>query len=179
MLRAAVAGDLRIMLPMVTTAADVSWAREQIAVVARDLVNTEIAHRAGLPLGIMIETPATAVMADRLAPDVDFFSIGSNDLTQYTLAIDRTLPRLASRYAASDPAIYRLIEMTIRGARSAGIPVGVCGELAGAPEAAAILIGLGVDALSMTPESLVGVRSHICELSEAEAQRAAAGATER
>jgi phosphoenolpyruvate-protein kinase (PTS system EI component) len=127
----------------------------------------------------MIETPAAAVMADRLAPDVDFFSIGSNDLTQYALAIDRTLPRLAVRYAASDPAVYRLIEMTIAGARKAGISAAVCGELAGDPEVAGILVGLGVDALSMTPEALAGVRTRLCGMSEVEAQRAAAGASQR
>ena len=102
-----------------------------------------------LPIGIMIETPAAAVMADCLAPDVAFFSIGSNDLTQYALAIDRTLPRLAGRYATSDPSVYRLIEMTVAGAHRAGISVAVCGELAGNPQAADVLVGLGVDALSM------------------------------
>lgn len=179
MLRAAVAGDLRIMLPMVTTTADVWWAREQIMIATRNLLESQIDHRAGLAVGIMIETPAAAIMADRFAPDVAFFSIGSNDLTQYALAIDRTLPRLAGRYATSDPSIYRLIEMAVAGAHKAGISVAVCGELAGDPQAADILVGLGVDALSMMPETLVGIRTHVRQMSAAEVEHIAARACER
>lgn len=179
MLRAAVAGDLRIMLPMVTTAADVHWAREQLTIATRDLVDARIEHRADLPVGIMIETPAAAIMADRLAPDVAFFSIGSNDLTQYALAIDRALPRLAGRYATSDPSVYRLIEMTVAGAHKAGISVAVCGELAGNPQAADILVGLGVDVLSMMPESLAGIRAQVRQMSAAEVEHIAATACQR
>jgi phosphoenolpyruvate-protein kinase (PTS system EI component) len=127
----------------------------------------------------MIETPAAAIMAVRLAPDVAFFSIGSNDLTQYTLAIDRTLPRLAGRYATSDPAVYRLIEMTVAAAHKAGISVAVCGELAGNPQAADILVGLGVDVLSMMPESLAGIRTQVRQMSAAEVEHTAARACQR
>jgi len=161
LLCAAVAGDLRIMLPMVATIADVRWARAELDAMARALRDESLEHRADVPLGIMIETPAAAVMADRLAEAVDFFSIGSNDLTQYTLAVDRALPRMAERYGMHDPAVFRLIAMSVAGARRARIPVAVCGELAGDPTATEALVGIGVDALSMAANALSIVRERV------------------
>lgn len=170
LLRAAAHGDLRIMLPMIATAADLAWARAELDAVRDSLRSEDVMFRADAPLGIMIETPAAAVMADALAAEVDFFSIGSNDLAQYALAVDRTLAPLAGRYSSADPAVYRLIAMAIAGAQTANIPVSVCGEVAGDPEAAIALLGLGVDELSMAPASIGVVKARIRALSFAEAE---------
>jgi phosphoenolpyruvate-protein phosphotransferase len=172
LLRAATQGDLRIMLPMVATTADLEWAHDQMQGVADDLRAAGINFRAEVPLGIMVETPAAALMADRLASKAAFFSVGSNDLAQYTLAADRTLARLAGRYNGDEPAVYRLIAMTIAGARTAGIAVGICGELAADPEAAVALLGLGVDELSMAPSSIGAVKERIRATTFADAQDA-------
>ena len=179
LLRAARHGDLRIMLPMVATAADLAWAHDQMQGAADDLRAAGIDFRAEVPLGIMVETPAAALMADRLASRAAFFSIGSNDLAQYTLAADRTLAHLAGRYNGDDPAVYRLIAMTVAAARTRGIPVGICGELAGDPAAAVALLGLGVDELSMAPGSIGAVKARIRATTFADAEDAARRACER
>ncbi|HZB96531.1 MAG TPA: putative PEP-binding protein, partial [Herpetosiphonaceae bacterium] len=179
LLRAARHGDLRIMLPMVATAADLAWAHDQMQGAADDLRAAGIDFRAEVPLGIMVETPAAALMADRLAPRAAFLSIGSNDLAQYTLAADRTLAHLAGRYNGDDPAVYRLIAMTVAAARTRGIPVGICGELAGDPAAAVALLGLGVDELSMAPGSIGAVKERIWATTFADAEDAARRACER
>ena len=150
------AGRLKLMLPMVS---DIS---ELLAV--RDLmmqVGTELSV-APLPFGIMIETPAAAIMADKLAALADFLSIGTNDLTQYTLAMDRIHPELAVHADGLHPAILRLIAKTVSGAKA--IPVGVCGALAADPLAAAILIGLGVRELSVPVAVLTGLKNKISTL---------------
>lgn len=161
LLRAALHGDLRVMVPMVSTVDDVLWARAQLQAAEESLTVEGVAHRSHIPLGIMIETPAAAVMADHMAQHAEFFSIGSNDLSQYTLAADRTLAELAGRYDSSDPAVFRLIAQAVHSARKAGIPVSVCGELAGDPEAVVALMGLGVDELSMAPSTIGIVKSRI------------------
>lgn len=161
LLRAALHGDLRVMVPMVSTQEDVLWARAQLLAASDALAAEGIEHRGDIPLGIMIETPAAAVMADHLAKYAAFFSIGSNDLSQYTLAADRTLAELAGRYDSSDPAVFRLIAQAVTSARHAGIPVSVCGELAGDPEAVLALMGLGVHELSMAPSTIGIVKSRI------------------
>ena len=112
-------------------------------------------------LGIMVETPAAALIAATLAPEVDFFSIGTNDLTQYTLAADRTDERLADLYQPFHPAVLRLIEMTARAAETVGIPCGVCGEMAGDPRATALLIGSSVGELSMSAGSLGVIKREV------------------
>jgi len=112
-------------------------------------------------LGIMVETPAAALIAATLAPEVDFFSIGTNDLTQYTLAVDHTEERLAGLYQPFHPAVLRLIEMTARSAETVGIPCGVCGEMAGDPRATALLIGSSVGELSMSAGSLGVIKRQV------------------
>ena len=114
--------------------------------------------------GIMIETPAAALISDELAGMVDFFSIGTNDLTQFTLAIDRQNRELAQFYNPLHESVMRLIKMTIENAHKAGIPVTICGELASNPEATKRLIDMGVDALSVLPKDLLKMRKVICEL---------------
>ena len=127
-------------------------------------------------LGIMVETPAAALIAATLAPEVDFFSIGTNDLTQYTLAADRTDERLADVYQPFHPAVLRLIEMTARAAEAAGIPCGVCGEMAGDPRATALLIGSGVGELSMSAGSLGVIKREVRRTPRAAAEALAKAA---
>jgi phosphocarrier protein FPr len=116
--------------------------------------------------GVMIEVPSAAVMAPELARLVDFFSIGTNDLTQYVLAADRGNPSLAGLQDALHPAILRTIAIVVAGADAAGIPVAVCGELAGDPAGALILVGLGVDELSAEPRSLDGIRAALARVTD-------------
>jgi phosphotransferase system enzyme I (PtsI) len=112
----------------------------------------------------MIETPAAAVTADLLAREAAFFSIGSNDLTQYAMAADRGLADLAARYPHDSPAVLRLIAQATEAARRAGIPIGVCGELAGVPSAAVLLAGLGLNELSMAPASIPIVKERLRQI---------------
>jgi len=153
-LRIKPAGQCRLMLPMVATIDDVRRVR---AVLAEEQKNLGIADE--ISLGIMIEVPAAAVMADRLAAEVDFFSVGTNDLTQYTLAMDRTNPNLAKQLDAFHPAVLRLIGQAAEGARAKGKWIGVCGHMASIPLAAPVLIGLGVTELSATAGAIPDVKA--------------------
>jgi multiphosphoryl transfer protein len=169
LLRASVDYNILIMFPMVSTLSEVQAARCLLSQVQTEL------HRSGLPtggqtpIGIMIETPAAVLMADQLARAVDFFSIGTNDLTQYTLAADRGNAQVAGLVNALQPAVLRSIRQVTQAAHAAGIWVGVCGELAGNPAAAALLVGLGVDELSMTAPAIPAVKAHLRDLELAQA----------
>jgi phosphoenolpyruvate-protein phosphotransferase (PTS system enzyme I) len=154
LLRAAVHGDLRIMLPLVVTLDEVLAARALLAEAAEELKARGVAHRADVQLGVMIETPAAAVSGDTLARDVEFFSIGTNDLVQYTLAVDRGNANLAERFTPLHPAVLELIRRTVEVAERAGIDVAVCGEMASQPLMAFALLGLGVRQLSVAPRSV-------------------------
>ncbi|PKU25068.1 phosphoenolpyruvate--protein phosphotransferase [Telmatospirillum siberiense] len=158
---AAGGGDLSIMFPMVTSVGEVSALRA-----ACERIRSELGAPC-VPLGIMIEVPAAAIQADSLAAHVDFFSIGTNDLTQYTLAIDRQNPDLAAEADSLHPAVLRLIRQTVEGAARHKRWVGVCGGIAGDPFGAALLAGLGVNELSMTPRDIPAVKARLrgCELS--------------
>ncbi len=147
-----------VMAPMVTTLEDVELLRELVTAAFRSLDADGTPRAERMIAGIMVEVPSAALMAAELAPRVDFFSIGSNDLTQYTLAMDRTNPELAKVADALHPAVLRAIRATVGGADTAGIEVAVCGELAGDPAGALVLVGLGVDELSMDAGSLDAVR---------------------
>jgi phosphoenolpyruvate-protein phosphotransferase len=164
LLRAADGRHLRIMFPMVTDLQEWRQIRALYAEVAEDYPQTNI------DLGIMIEVPSAALMADVFAGELDFFSIGTNDLTQYTLAIDRGHPVLSRQADAISPAVLRLIDMTVRAADTHGIWVGVCGELASDPLGAAILTGLGVRELSMSARAIPRVKAHLRGLSLSEAR---------
>jgi len=169
-LRAAPAGHLRIMLPMV---ADISELRAARAIL--DEVTAEVSGPK-LEVGIMIEVPSAAVLAHVFAPEVDFMSIGSNDLTQYTLAMDRGHPVLAAQADGLHPAVLRLIEMTTQAAHAHGKWVGICGELGADPVAVPILVGLGLDELSVNVPAIPAVKARIRALSFAEAREIAARA---
>ncbi|MEN9935320.1 MAG: hypothetical protein RLZZ387_1899 [Chloroflexota bacterium] len=170
LLRAAVFGDLWLMLPMVATPEDLVWARAAIHAAAESLAREGLPHRVDIPVGIMVETPAAAMLADRLAYDAAFFSIGSNDLAQYTLAADRSSGELMARYPHTSPAVLRLIAQTVTAALRAGIRVGVCGELAALPDVAAALVGMGINSLSMSPAAIPAVKEHLRDLSLAQAR---------
>ena len=161
LLRAAVHGDVRIMLPLVVSVDEVRQARFLLEESARELAARGIAHRADIPLGVMIETPAAVLTADALAAEVAFFSIGTNDLVQYTLAVDRGNASLASRFTPLHPAVLRLIRRTVRVGADHGLDVSVCGEMASEPIMAFALIGLGVRTLSVAPLSVAAVKQII------------------
>ncbi len=127
-----------------------------------------IAFDPNLPVGVMIEVPAAALCADMLAPEVDFFSIGTNDLIQYTVAVDRVNPHVAELYRPTHPAVIRLIKRTIDAATDNGIWTGICGEMAGDIRLTPLLIGLGVEELSVGPQQVSGVGQAIRSLSHAE-----------
>lgn len=160
-LRAGAGRALRIMFPMVATWAEVQDARELVARAQEALLQQDIPAASDLQVGIMIEIPAAAILADRLAAAVDFFSIGTNDLTQYTMAAERGNPRLAHLADALHPAVLRLIADTITAAHRHGRWVGVCGELAGDPVAIPILLGLGLDEFSMNAAAIPAAKQTI------------------
>ncbi|MGO9900452.1 MAG: phosphoenolpyruvate--protein phosphotransferase [Solirubrobacteraceae bacterium] len=170
-LRAARQFPLWVMLPMVATAQEIEAAR---AVLVRARAHTGI--DVPLPLGIMVEIPAAAVNAAELAEHAEFFSIGTNDLTQYTMAAQRGDERLATLLSGPQPAVLRLISATVQGAAARGRTVGVCGELAGDPAAALLLVGLGVTELSMTPPLIPDVKMALRQVDLATARRTAQAA---
>jgi phosphotransferase system enzyme I (PtsI) len=176
LLRAAMHGDLRIMLPLIVTLDEVRAARALLDEAAGELAERGASFRRDLPLGIMIETPAAAVAGDTLTHDVDFFSIGTNDLVQYTLAVDRGNANLAPRYTPLHPAVLRLIQRTVEVAALGGIDVAVCGEMASQPLMAFALIGLGVRQLSVAPRSVSLVKRIVRSVTAAHAKLAAAAA---
>ena len=152
-------GELKILLPMVSSLSEVTEARRMLR---------DAAARVGIArppqVGIMIEVPSAALLADRLASEADFFSIGTNDLTQYGLAVDRANPDVSALYRPLHPAILRMIRMVVEAGAACGKPVAVCGELAGDPLGAAVLVGLGIRDLSATPVAIPRVRDHISTL---------------
>jgi phosphoenolpyruvate-protein phosphotransferase (PTS system enzyme I) len=176
LLRAAVHGDLRIMLPLIVTLDEVLAARHQLELAAGELRDRGVPYRFDVPLGVMIETPAAAVAGDTLTRDVDFFSIGTNDLVQYTLAVDRGNANLAPRFTPLHPAVLRLIKRTVEVAELGEIDVAVCGEMASQPLMAFALLGLGVRQMSVAPRSVPLVKRIVRSVTEAHAKLAASAA---
>ncbi len=169
-LRASAFGPVRILVPMVSSPDQIRQVRERLVQIEKKLHKRGIKTPHALPpLGAMIEIPGAAVAADALTRVCDFFAIGSNDLTQYTLAIDRGDDRVAELYNPYHPAVLRLIQFTIAAAWRANIPVSLCGELAGDPRATALLLGLGLREFSMSPSRLPQVKQAIRGLSMAQA----------
>jgi phosphoenolpyruvate-protein phosphotransferase (PTS system enzyme I) len=176
LLRAAVHGDIRIMLPLVVTLDEVRAARVMMQQAAHELDVRGVQYRKDVPLGVMIETPAAAVAADTFIGHVAFFSIGTNDLVQYTLAVDRGNANLASRFTPLHPAVLRLIRRTVEIGREANLEVAVCGEMASQPLMAFALIGLGVRQLSVAPRSVPLVKRIVRSISVETAEVAARAA---
>ncbi len=171
-LRAGAHGPVRILLPMITTPGEVLQVRQVLKRVARRLKRQGQAIAAPLPpLGVLIEVPAAAIAADGLAEVADFFSIGTNDLTMYTLAIDRSDEQMAAQYNSLHPAVIRLVGHSIEAAHRAAIPINICGEMAGEPRLTALLLGLGLRDLSMAATALPRVKQRIHALDVSEATR--------
>ena len=162
-LRAAYFGNIKIMLPLITDTEEVLAAKALIAECENELESEGALFKKGIPLGVMIETPAAVLIADELARIADFFSIGTNDLTGYVMAVDRGNGKVSGLYSVQKPAVLKAIEMTVKSAKSAGIPVGMCGESAADRELIPKLVEWGLDEFSVTPNSILKTRKEICE----------------
>lgn len=168
LLRASTYGNLKIMFPMIATLDEFREAKTILEEEKQKLVTEGIAVAENIELGIMVEIPSTAIMADQFAKEVDFFSIGTNDLIQYTMAADRMNERVSYLYQPYSPAILRLVKMVIDAAHHEGKWVGMCGEMAGDETAIPLLLGLGLDEFSMSATSILKARSQIAHLSKKE-----------
>lgn len=175
-LRAAADRDLRLMLPLVTGLDEVEASLAMLAEEAESLAKAGIRAAKSVPVGVMIETPAAVVLAEMLAQKVAFFSVGSNDLTQYTLVVDRGNARLAGRFNPLHPAVIRQLDQVQRAAKGAGIPASVCGEMASEALSVVLLTGLGYDTLSVAPPSLPLVKSVVRSVPNEVAKEVAARA---
>ncbi|HRU38888.1 MAG TPA: phosphoenolpyruvate--protein phosphotransferase [Candidatus Goldiibacteriota bacterium] len=160
-LRASAFGTVKIMFPMISTVEEIEDAKRIVAEVMTELSEKKVPFDREIKIGIMIEVPSAALMADELAKKCDFFSVGTNDLIQYTLAVDRGNENVARYYDALNPAVLRLIKKTTESAHRNGITTSVCGEMAGTPQIAFLLAGLGVDELSVSPASILSVKQLI------------------
>ncbi|MBX3413515.1 MAG: phosphoenolpyruvate--protein phosphotransferase [Pirellulales bacterium] len=158
-LRASVRGNLRIMFPLISTLVELRQAKMVLADVMEDLEESGVEFDRNVSIGMMVEVPSTVVMLDHFMSDADFISIGTNDLIQYTLAVDRDNKDVAALYNASDPAVLRLLQMAVQGAQ--GRPVNVCGQMSGSPPYTMLLLGLGLRQLSVTPSAIPEIKK-IC-----------------
>jgi phosphotransferase system enzyme I (PtsI) len=172
-LRASAFGDVRILFPMVSTVLELRQCKMILAEVKEDLEEEGIAFNRKLPVGTMVEVPSAAILAELLAREVSFFSIGTNDLIQYTLAADRTNEAMASLYNPGDPAVLRLIDQVVKAAQKQGIEVNVCGEMSGEPIYTLLLLGMGLRQLSVTPHSIPEIKKIIRSVTLQEAQQVA------
>jgi phosphotransferase system enzyme I (PtsI) len=170
-LRAAAFGNVRLMFPLISAYFEIQLAKRFLDEAAASLQSDGLPFKRDIPVGIMIEVPSAVVMADLLAKEVDFFSIGTNDLIQYGLAIDRGNKQVAHMYQPLDPAVIRMIKHTADAARASRIPVHMCGEMAARPLHAPLLLGLGLDELSMNPQAIPLVKRMIRSISLAESKR--------
>ncbi len=167
-LRASAHGNLRIMIPMIINVDELLWVKKEVKKQAENLKSEGIEVNENMPIGVMIETPAAALIAEQLAKHADFFSIGTNDLTQYTLAIDRGNTKISSLYDSLHPAVLHLMKMTCDAAHKHDIEVGICGELGGDVSATELLVGLGFDEISISGSLLPAVKAKILTLSKQE-----------
>lgn len=160
-LRASVKASIKILFPMISTVEELKWALAQLDMAKRQLLDEGVAFSENIPVGIMIEVPSAAIVSAELAPLVDFFSIGTNDLVQYTLAVDRDNKRVSRIYSPSNPAVLQLIKMSISAAHKNNIPISLCGEIAGDPVYVPLLLGLGLTELSLNAHSIPFVKNLI------------------
>ncbi|OGC77722.1 MAG: phosphoenolpyruvate--protein phosphotransferase [candidate division Zixibacteria bacterium RBG_16_40_9] len=171
LLRASRYGHLKIMLPFISNVEEIRKAKEILAQIKTQLRNKKVPMATKIPLGIMIEVPSAALNVDILAPEVDFFSLGTNDLIQYTLAVDRTNPQVAPWYQTFHPAILRLIKLSVELALKNKKEIAVCGEMAGETLALPVLIGMGVKELSVTPPLVPAIKEKIGKLNYSECKK--------
>jgi phosphotransferase system enzyme I (PtsI) len=172
-LRASAFGDVRILFPMVSTVLELRQCKMILAEVKEDLEEDGIAFNRKLPVGTMIEVPSAAIMAELLAREVNFFSIGTNDLIQYTLAADRTNENMANLYSPGDPAVLRLIDNIVKAAEKHQVEVNVCGEMSGEPIYTLLLLGMGLRQLSVTPHNIPEIKKIIRSVALEEAKQVA------
>ena len=172
-LRASAYGKIRIMFPLVVSVEELREARELLESCKRELEEEQIPYDREIQSGVMMETPAAVLMAEELAKEADFFSIGTNDLTQYLLVADRGNKKISSIYNSFHPAVLRAVAHVIRAGHAAGIPVGMCGEFAGTPQAAELLLGMGLDEYSVSAGCMADVRYAIRSLSYEAARKKA------
>ncbi|MGA9172636.1 MAG: phosphoenolpyruvate--protein phosphotransferase, partial [Thermoactinomyces sp.] len=173
LLKASVHGNLWIMFPMIENCSEIRQAKALLNECRQELISEGVKVADKIPVGIMVEIPAAAIAADLLAKEVDFMSIGTNDLTQYTLAADRGNEQVAHLYDAAHPAVLRLVKMTCDAAAKANILVGMCGELAGDPSMTELLIGLGLSELSMSAGTIPEVKQKVRSTHTANAKKLA------
>ena len=166
--RAGIYGNLKILLPMITSSEQVDETKKLISEVKEELLKEGKSFKDDIPLGVMIETPAAAIISDYLADRCDFFSIGSNDLTQYINAVDRENTDVAHLYDELHPAVLRMIKHSVLSASQSDIPISVCGEMAGREESLQCLIGMGIRAISVSPKLISEVKQILSKYSEAE-----------
>jgi phosphotransferase system enzyme I (PtsI) len=171
LLRASVHGNLRIMFPLISGPSELREARSELEACRTELGREGVPVAGRTPVGIMVETPSAAIIADRLAQEADFFSIGTNDLIQYSLAIDRQNRDVAYLYRPLHLSVLRMIQSVVAAARTAGIPVSMCGEMAGDPVFTLVLLAMGLDELSMTAGQIPVVKNIIRKSSRADAMQ--------
>lgn len=173
-LRASTLGDVRIMFPLVSTLHELRQAKMLLSDIMEDLDEEGIPYNRDLKVGMMVEVPSSVIMLDHFAREVDFISIGTNDLVQYTLAVDRSNPSVAPLYNSCDPAVLRLIQMSVDGAAKAGITATLCGQMGGNPIYAMLLIGMGLRSLSVTPSAIPELKKLCRSVSVQQCQQLAA-----
>ena len=172
-LRASVHGNVKLMFPLITSLLELRQAKWVLADVKEDLEEQGIEFDENISLGVMIETPAAALIADELADEVDFFSIGTNDLIQYTLAVDRVNEKVASLYSPTHPAVLNLINQVVKSAHRAKIDVSLCGEMASEVEYTPLLLGMGFTSLSLAPPMIPEIKKIIRTVSLSQCNRIA------
>jgi phosphotransferase system enzyme I (PtsI) len=175
-LRAATTGQVSVMFPLISSLLELRQAKMILEDVKEDLTEEGIEFNGSVPVGIMVEVPSAAIMAPEFAQEVDFFSIGTNDLIQYTLAADRSDPAVAKYYNSADPAVLRLIRMVVRAGAENDVPVTVCGQMSSDPKFVPLFIGMGLRTLSATPLAVPEVKEIVRSLTIAHAEEIAATA---
>ncbi|MEN6557988.1 MAG: phosphoenolpyruvate--protein phosphotransferase [Thermoguttaceae bacterium] len=175
-LRASATGNVQIMFPLVSTMLELRQAKMVLADVMEDLEERHIEFNRKVPVGMMVETPASVMMIDRFVEEVDFLSIGTNDLIQYTLAVDRSNKDVVGLYNPADPAVLRLISMAIRAAIGKNVPINMCGQMSGSPLYTMLLLGLGLRRFSATPSAIPEVKNVCRKVTIAECEAVAARA---
>lgn len=177
-LRVATEGDVRVMFPLISSLRELRQAKMIFRDVQEDLEEQGVPYRGDIPVGMMVEVPSVAIRAEEFAEEVDFFSIGTNDLIQYTLAVDRSDPSVAKYYNSADPSILALIRRVVDAAKKADIPVTVCGQMSSDPKFVPLLIGLGLRYLSVTPQSIPELKEVVRHLTIPQAEEIAARAAQ-
>jgi phosphotransferase system enzyme I (PtsI) len=172
-LRASVLGNISVMFPLISTLLELKQAKMVLREAREDLEEEGVEFDRGIKVGMMVEVPSAVMTLDRFVEEVDFFSIGTNDLIQYALAVDRSNKDVASLYTASDPSILRMIDMAVRVAVENEVPISMCGQMCGSPLYTMLLLGIGLRSLSVTPAAIPEIKQVCRKVSLADCQRVA------